>query len=79
MYLRVKLFATLAGYIPGVKSGVPFDVEVPKGIMLADLMKYLKLPEKEVKIAFVDGRKESLNFRLQSDSEVGIFPPIGGG
>jgi len=79
MHVKVKLFATLVGHIPGVQSGIPFDVEIPEGTTLADLIKRLKLPKKEVKVAFVNGRMEPQDFRLQGGNEVGIFPPIGGG
>ena len=79
MHVKVKLFATLVGHVPGVKSGIPFDVEIPEGTTLADLMKRLKLPQKEVKVSFVNGRAEPQDFRLQGGNEVGIFPPIGGG
>ncbi len=79
MRVKVKLFATLVCYVPGVKSGVPFEVELPEGTTLADLMNRLNLPQKEVKVAFVNGRTKPLDFQLQRGNEVGIFPPIGGG
>jgi len=79
MHVKVKLFATLVGHVPGVKSGIPFDVEIPEGTTLADLMKRLKLPQNQVKVAFVNGRTQPLDFQLQRGNEVGIFPPIGGG
>jgi molybdopterin converting factor small subunit len=79
MHIQVKLFATLVRCVPGVKSGVPFDVELPEGAFLSDLVKQLNLPENKVKVSFVNGRTQSLDFQLRSGDEVGIFPPIGGG
>ena len=79
MRVKVRLFATLVNYVPGVNPGVPFEVELPEGTTLADLMNQLNLPQKEVKVAFVNGRIEPIDFRLQHGDEVGIFPPIGGG
>jgi len=79
MHIQVKLFATLVRCVPGVKSGVPFDVELPEGAFLSDLVKQLNLPENKVKVSFVNGRIQSLDFQLRSGDEVGIFPPIGGG
>lgn len=79
MHIQVKLFATLVRSIPGVKSGVPFDVELPEEAFLSDLVKQLNLPENEVKVAFVNGRARSLDFQLSPRDEVGIFPPVGGG
>jgi len=79
MRVKVKLFATLVDYVPGVKSGVPFEVELHNGTTLSDLMNQLNLPQREVKVAFVNGRTQPLDFQLQNDDEVGVFPPIGGG
>jgi molybdopterin synthase sulfur carrier subunit len=79
MHIQVKLFATLVRCVPGVKSGVPFDVELPEGAFLSDLVKQLNLPENKVKVSFVNGRTQSVDFQLRSGDEVGIFPPIGGG
>ena len=79
MHVKVKLFATLVSYVPGVKSGVPFEIELPEGTTLANLMNQLNLPQKEVKTAFVNGRTQPMDFQLKHGNEVGIFPPIGGG
>ena len=79
MHVQVKVFATLVRCVPGVKSGVPFDVELPEGAFLGDLVKRLNLPDNEVKIVFVNGRTQCLDFRLRPGDEVGIFPPVGGG
>jgi molybdopterin synthase sulfur carrier subunit len=79
MRVKVRLFATLVCYVPGVKPGVPFEVELPDRSTLADLMNQLSLPRKEVKVAFVSGRTQPLDFQLQHGNEVGIFPLIGGG
>jgi len=79
MHIRVKLFATLVRCIPGVESGVSFDVELPEGASISYLVNQLNLPENEVKVAFVNGRTQSLDFLLRPGDDVGIFPPIGGG
>jgi molybdopterin converting factor small subunit len=80
MKLRVKLFATLARYAPtpGL-SGTPFEMEMPEGANLGDLVLKLRLPVKEVKICFVNGRVQELPFLLTEGDECGIFPPVGGG
>jgi molybdopterin synthase sulfur carrier subunit len=79
MHIQVKLFATLVRCIPGVKSGVSFDVELHEGASISYLVKQLNLPENEVKITFVNGRSKSLEYILRHEDEVGIFPPVGGG
>jgi molybdopterin synthase sulfur carrier subunit len=79
MIIRVKLFTRLADYVPGVKSGEPFEVEVKNGATMADLIDQLKLPGKEAKLLFANGLAKSPDYLLKNNDEVGIFPPIGGG
>lgn len=79
MRVRVKLFATLVRELPQAKPGIPFEVELPEGAKVQDLVEVLKLPATEVKSVFVNGRSRSLDWALSAGDEVGIFPPIGGG
>lgn len=79
MRVHVKLFATLRRYVEGATSGVPFEVELPDGATIADLIGRLHLPTEEVKMAFVNGRARPEDWHLESGDEIGIFPPIGGG
>ena len=79
MQVQVKLFATLTRYSPGGQSGIPFAAEMPDGSSISDLMDYLKLPENEVKLSFVNGRMQPISYKLENNDNVGIFPPIGGG
>jgi sulfur carrier protein ThiS len=80
MNVTVKLFAMLNRYAPDArKSGDPFSVELPENSTIDDLVAHLGIPDREVKVAFVDGRARAGMFRLQSGAEVGIFPPVGGG
>ena len=79
MLVHVKLFATLTKFSPGRETGVPFDSEIPDGSSLSDLMAHLMLPEKEVKLVFVNGRAQPAGYKLSNNDTVGIFPPIGGG
>lgn len=76
MKLKVKLFASLSR---GRLSGTPFEVELPDGKTLADLVQILELPVDEVKICFINGRICELDNLLMDGDEVGIFPPVGGG
>lgn len=82
MEITVKLFAMLTRYGPGDverRAGTPFPVTMPEGSTIADLLTQLGVPDREVKVAFVDGRARSTLYRLSPGAEVGIFPPIGGG
>ena len=79
MRVKVKLFTTLANYVPGVKPGEPFEVGLHNGATLADLISQLNLPQEEAKLIFVNGLAQPPNYQLKNNDEVGIFPPIGGG
>jgi molybdopterin converting factor small subunit len=79
MQVQVKLFASLTQYIPGVRPGSPFDVDLPAWASLADLVSQLHLPQAEVKVIFVNARAQPLSYVLHPGDEVGLFPPVGGG
>jgi sulfur carrier protein ThiS len=75
----VKLFASLCRYFSGAAPGIPFDIEVPDGSTLTDLVDRLKLPREEVKVFFVNGRARSIEWPLEVGDDVGIFPLVAGG
>jgi molybdopterin converting factor small subunit len=79
MRVTVKLFATLSRFSPGGLPGVPFEVEISDGASLQGLANLLKIPPDETKIAFVNAVIQPLEYVLQPQDEIGIFPPIGGG
>ena len=88
MQIRVKIFATLVEIVPeaisacyphGIRAGTPLEIEMPDGTTLADLIDHLALPREKVRVVFVNGRAQKLDYCLEPEAEVGIFPPIGGG
>lgn len=79
MRVQVKVFATLRRYVGSAVSGIPFQVDLPDGATVADLIEQLNLPPEEVKLAFVNARAREKDWHLAAGDEVGIFPPIGGG
>ncbi len=79
MRIHIKLFAGLNRYVAHKPSGIPFDAELPDEATVEALIRHLGLPADEVRVVFVNGRAQPLNFALKDGDEVGIFPPIGGG
>ena len=77
--IRVKLFAALCRYSDNAAPGIPFEMELPEGTTVADLVNQLKLPLEEVKVFFVNGRARPPDWVLNSNDEVGIFPLVAGG
>jgi sulfur carrier protein ThiS len=55
------------------------ELYVAKGTTVADVCKELNIPVDDIKIVMVNGRNQSLDYRLQGDERVALFPPIGGG
>ncbi len=79
MRVKVKLFATLAQYVPGLKPGEPFEVDLREQALISDLLNQLNVPIDEAKVIFVNGRPKPSHSVLENGDEVGIFPVIGGG
>jgi len=80
MRIKVKLYASLSRFAPeGQIAGVPFEMDVTEGASLQDGADALNLPSDEVKITFVNGRAQEMDWRLNEGDDIGYFPPVGGG
>jgi molybdopterin converting factor small subunit len=88
MKIYVKLYATLTQCVPEAilgqfarrtGAGSRFEIDLPEGSTLDDLITRLDLPREQVKVIFVNAKARDLDYRLQPGDELGIFPPIGGG
>jgi molybdopterin converting factor small subunit len=74
MPITVKLFASL-------RKG-RFDIDgwaYTPGITGRQIMHDIGIPEKEVRLIFVNGRHASLEDRLADGDTLALFPPVGGG
>ena len=79
MQLTVRLYANLVQYRPDSCSGRNFQVNLPDGSSIADLVNHLGIPEGEVRIVFVNHIISPPETTLKESDQVGIFSPIGGG
>jgi sulfur-carrier protein len=79
MIVKVRLFANLRDYVPEAKYGSTIEVDVQSGASLKDLANQLNLPIDLVKLAYVNGIYQEMDYQLNQNDEIGIFPPIGGG
>lgn len=80
MSVEVRLYATLADHVPAARAAVPFEVELPDGSTVDDLIEHLRLPPDEIHLVIIDGRViHDRATRLADASRVGFFPPVGGG
>ncbi len=74
MVVEVKLFATFREGRFNEK-----ELELSEESSIGDLLKYLKIPEKDTKIIIVNGLAVSVEHKLSNEDIVAIFPPIAGG
>jgi molybdopterin converting factor small subunit len=79
MRVTVKLFATLVRFKDGSRAGKPFEIELPEGAVVSDLIQYLHIPIEETHVVFVNNIIEEADSALKHGDVVGMFPPVGGG
>lgn len=75
MGIELKLFATLAKYLPENSKDYPID----EGETIRSLIEKLGVPEKDATLLFINSSKATLDSEVNNDDRVGIFPPVGGG
>ena len=75
MNLHIKAFATLGRFLPEN----PEAYEAPEGITVGSLADQLRIPEEELHLIFVNGRRAERSQSLQPGDRVGFFPAVGGG
>ncbi len=76
--IEVRLFATLAAYLPG-GEGNAANMELPDGVTVRDLVQMLAIPDDSPRITLVNGRDAELDRPLLSGDVVSLFPPLAGG
>ena len=77
--IEVRLYATLRKYYPDLGIGESLVMALDDKAKLGNLLDELKLPKEEVKVAFVNGKREEESYLLRDGDRIGIFSPIGGG
>ena len=75
--ITVKISNTLRHIVDGLPSEIV--VEKPAPLTVGQLATYLKIPTVLIVIAFVDGIKCPLNYRLTEDAEIALIGPVAGG
>ena len=79
MHVTVKLFATLVRFKDGSRAGRPFEIELPEGSLVQDLIDILRIPAEETHIVFINNIIEERQSKLKDGDVIGMFPPVGGG
>lgn len=82
MNIHLHLFASLTTKCLGLIKDPDkdfFEISCKEGANIENLIDQIKLPKKEVKIIFINGKHASFSSELRDGDRVGIFPAIGGG
>jgi molybdopterin converting factor small subunit len=77
--IEIKLYATLARYLPDKFRESNGILELKDGITIGQLLQQLNIPSEKAKLIFLDGVHADMDAVLKEGSRVGIFPPVGGG
>ncbi|MGV7928854.1 MAG: MoaD/ThiS family protein [Spirochaetota bacterium] len=72
--IRVKLFATLREGRFDIKT-MSFSI----GATVAEVVRVLGIPEKEVSLILVNHRHHDMDHVLGDGETLALFPPVGGG
>jgi molybdopterin converting factor small subunit len=79
MKIAVKLFASLARFMPDKNIKKPYIIEIQKGTTISDVFKSIGIPEDAVKLIFLNGLHATTDQILKDGDKLGVFPPLGGG
>lgn len=83
MRIAFKLFASLSDYLPAGSRDNRIELDVDKGVSVADLIRRYEVPERNAHLVLVNGLfippTERSRRRLQEGDEVAVWPPIAGG
>lgn len=83
MKVTLKLFATLAGYLPAGARDNRVELDVEEGQTVQGLISRFRLPPELVHLVMVNGHHQEPERRktepLNENDVVAIFPPVAGG
>ena len=77
--VKVRAYATLRRYIPGVAVGESTPVDLPDGATVETLLNRLGIPLSELRVCFAGDLYREADYALKDGESVALFPPIGGG
>ena len=79
MKIEIRLFASLARFMPDKSIKKPYTMEIQEGTTIRDVFKSIGVPEDAVKLIFLNGLHATGDRVLKDGDKVGVFPPLGGG
>jgi len=79
MKIELRLFASLARFMPDKSIKKPYILDIPEGTTIGDVFKSINIPEDQVKLIFLNGLHATIDHILKDGDQLGVFPPLGGG
>ena len=79
MRVGVRLFATLARYLPKDGQGGSTDLDLAEGSTVGDVASALGIPADLPRIILVNDADADEGRRLRAGDVVTLFPPLAGG
>lgn len=83
MKITVKLFATLADFLPPGTKGNQVEMDFPDGTTVGSIIDTMRLPPKLTHLVLVNGAYIAPEARagkeLVENDQLAIWPPIAGG
>ena len=79
MKIEVRLFATLASFLPAHSRDGAAELELPEGSTVTEVTRCLGIPPDLARVVLVNGRDIGPEARLAARDVVTIFPPLAGG
>jgi molybdopterin converting factor small subunit len=77
--VEVRLFATLARFLPpGSKAGTAL-LDLPDGATIADIARRLGIPPGLDRVVLLNGTDVEGDARLSDGDAIDVFPPLAGG
>ena len=79
MKIEIRLFASLARFMPDKSIKKPYAMTVQEGATIASVFQALHVPEDSVKLIFLNGIHAASDQVLKEGDTLGVFPALGGG